>query len=246
MGKREENRLAKELKQKCEKAVGDQMKGTGWRKKHHTYFRQSDELFICLSAMPFIEFKQGIPTINLKVRSEVKPMSIDPIFWDLAQMPDNKSKPLSFRAWAAHKCMPLYCEFDKVVGADLGSPQNLAHLFQEWVSEEHKKIISKFQTRVFSDHFKASIKDHHNKAIGATTLICALISEQKIEEALKLAEELAPGEYRNLFNKTSDNRMNFYELVILKHAGPARFKAITGRDPEPKKKGLFARFLDKN
>jgi hypothetical protein len=38
----------------------------------------------------------------------VKPMAIDPIFWDLVGLPENREQPLSFRANGAWTCRPPY------------------------------------------------------------------------------------------------------------------------------------------
>ena len=53
MGKREDNKLAKELESEIIGGIKNRLKGSGWKKKHNSFFRSVDNQFLCASAYPY-------------------------------------------------------------------------------------------------------------------------------------------------------------------------------------------------
>ena len=81
------------------KAVRAACKGSGWRSVDGSLFREHDGWFV--SVRPSVHIFERATTASISA----KPMSIDPIFWDIVGLPENNNAPLSFRlngAWACH------------------------------------------------------------------------------------------------------------------------------------------------
>ena len=225
MGKREDNKTAKLLEREILKGIKEQLKGTGWKKKHNSFFHQIGNNFHCVSANPYFEFNDGTPTMFLRVSSKVKPMGIDPIYWDIAEMPENKNEPLSFRAWAAFKTNPLDFNHIRSLNVPMVSTQEVISTFIDWKEKETKRATEILKSEKFSQLFKDTKGENATKHSKPITLICALILENCEKEALKIAEEHAPSSYRNLVVDGNPNdRVNFYELTILYLAGRKEFE----------------------
>jgi len=82
------------------KAVRASSKGTEWRSVDGCLFRKHDGWFI--SVCPAVYIFDEVT----KIQTFVKPMSIDPIFWDLVGLNENNAQPLSFRLNGAWTCRP--------------------------------------------------------------------------------------------------------------------------------------------
>lgn len=83
-----------------EKSLRARVKGTGWKSAHGSIFREDAGWFI--EASPSVYIFERVT----KAVVSVKPMAIDPIFWDLVGLPENREQPLSFRANGAWACRP--------------------------------------------------------------------------------------------------------------------------------------------
>jgi len=232
MGKREDNKVAKILEREIIDGIKGRLKGTGWKKKHNSFFCQIDDNFHCVSAYPYFKFEDGVPTIFLRVRSEAKPMGIDPIYWDIAQMPENKNEPLSFRAWAAFKTDPIYFYLAEPLDVPMASVGEAIDLFMNWKVKETKKVSQILNSKKFSDVFREFEGDNISKHSKPITLICALILEDCQDEALEIARMHAPTSSRNLFaDGDPRDSVNFYELTILHLAGRKAFESEVRRKP---------------
>lgn len=83
-----------------EKAVRSESKGTGWRSIEGCLFREEDGWFVSVCPSVYIFEKSTRAVIS------AKPISIDPIFWDIVGLPENNDAPLSFRLNGAWTCQP--------------------------------------------------------------------------------------------------------------------------------------------
>lgn len=88
---REEARAAKARRKAFDAALKSRAKVSGWRYAGGGVFRQDGDWFI--DALPFPIDRSGY-TVSLRL----KPMALDPLFWDIAGLPENANLPLSFRA----------------------------------------------------------------------------------------------------------------------------------------------------
>ena len=90
-----------------EKAVRAVSKGSAWRSIQGCLFTEHSGWFV--SVAPGVQIYEPRTVVNVTA----KPMSIDPIFWDLVRLPDNRGQGLSFRllgAWTCHA--PPFAEID--------------------------------------------------------------------------------------------------------------------------------------
>jgi hypothetical protein len=70
-------------------------KSAGWKISRGWLFREDDGWFV--DARPHAWVEELKSTLNLFS----KPMSIDPVFWEIVDTPDNNKLPLSFRLFGA-------------------------------------------------------------------------------------------------------------------------------------------------
>lgn len=85
-----------------EKCLRMQARNAGWKSAGGLIFREQTGWFIWASPSVYIYEHVTKAVIS------VKPMAIDPIFWDLVGLPENRAQPLSFRANGAWTCRPPY------------------------------------------------------------------------------------------------------------------------------------------
>ena len=83
-----------------EKALRPQARSAGWKSAGGLIFREQAGWFIWASPSVYVYEHVTKAVIS------VKPMAIDPIFWDIVGLPDNREQPLSFRANGAWTCRP--------------------------------------------------------------------------------------------------------------------------------------------
>ncbi|MEO0872127.1 MAG: hypothetical protein AAFY19_09245 [Pseudomonadota bacterium] len=226
MGKREENKLAKALTKEIEDGVKAKLKGTGWKKKHRTFFRQSGDAFLLFALHPRITINAGVADVEIVVKNEIKPVGIDPLYWDIIQLPENKEKPLSFRGWASFKTDPARL-FEDTLIADRSGAAAAIEAFVSWLPANAERALQMFAERPFSDLFDGTISETARKTNphhGSETRVCALILEDRREDALALARQLAPTQMRNHpLDGDHSKRVNFHELAILYLAGRESF-----------------------
>ncbi len=79
-----------------------QAKGSGWKSITGSLFRETPGKFIEVMLSVHID----APVTQAIIA--VKPMTIDPIFWDIVGLPENNALPLSFRANGAWICRAPY------------------------------------------------------------------------------------------------------------------------------------------
>lgn len=85
-----------------EKAVRAISKGSDWRSVEGCLFREKAGWFVSVSPSVHI-FERKTYAI-----ASVRPMAIDPIFWNVVGLPENQKMPLSFRCNGAWVCHPPY------------------------------------------------------------------------------------------------------------------------------------------
>lgn len=113
-----------------------------------------------------------------------KPMSIDPIFWEIVGLPENNKLPLSFRgngAWVCHP--PYFAEIDVVECTDTGA---IAARMLAIADEQRDRVIGTWTPTDFLKFCQTA------PAIPGSYLPCivtALIILGREEEALAVCDE---------------------------------------------------------
>ena len=161
-----------------EKSLRAQVKGTGWKSAHGSIFREESGWFI--EASPSVYIFERITKAILSV----KPMAIDPIFWDLVGLPENRERPLSFRANGAWACRPPY--FAELAVEEDDDPGVVGERLFVAATKQLESVARSYSLeRFLSACREASSVD------GAylSSIVPALVALHRQDEALALCEE---------------------------------------------------------
>lgn len=90
---KEEKKARKALSKDVAAELRHRAKDAGWKVYQGWLFREDDGWFV--DAWCVVEQRKTTITVHLK------PMGIDPVFWDIVLVPQNRNQPLSFRMWGA-------------------------------------------------------------------------------------------------------------------------------------------------
>jgi hypothetical protein len=127
------------------------------------------------------------PAVNIYAETteanvSVKPMSIDPIFWDLTDMLDNKLQPLSFRMNGAFVCRPP--EFARLKVLEDPDPKIVASRLID-AADTKLVEIAVWTADAFLAHCRAGLEK--SDAYLPST-VASLIDQGRASEALALCE----------------------------------------------------------
>ena len=114
-------------------------------------------------------------------------MTIDPVFWDICSLPENKNKPLSFRALGAWTCPMLEARaVDVAEAADAGDTATTAlSIASEFLGAGFPPSLAWFEA-------ECRKAQEHQHAILAT-IITTLVATGRRREALELCLEAEAG-----------------------------------------------------
>lgn len=120
---REQQRLDKERREAFETALKAQARGAGWRYASGGIFRQDGDWFV--SNAPLLSWNGGV-----RMSMGCKPMALDRVFWEIADIAENQKLPLSFRMNGAWVLQPSPHEAELAV--DEQDPAVLAAVAVQW------------------------------------------------------------------------------------------------------------------
>ena len=129
---REQQKALKQRGKEFDAALKRRARAAGWRFAGGGIFRQSGDWFI--SIMPWLLWERGAA-----VRMMVKPMALDPLFWDIVGLNENEALPLSFRANGAWVLRTP--AIDDRVGLATPEVESLATTVLEWGNQRANEII---------------------------------------------------------------------------------------------------------
>lgn len=124
---REQAKAAKQRERDFLAVLKSRGRTSGWRFSSGELFKQQEDWFV--SNMPSLAWQRGTWS-----RLMVKPMSLDPLFWDIVGLPENKKQPLSFRANGAWVLRPEWRT--EAVAPHEESLVELAHRMVEWTDQQ--------------------------------------------------------------------------------------------------------------
>ena len=160
MGKRAEQTKHKKLLEKeIVTEVLQQLKTGKWRKKYSSFSRECEGFFVCASLYLNINLEGETPRYDMTGRLEAKPMGVDPIFWDIAQMPENKKKAITFRAWAAFKTDPIYFKMNEPINKNVKTPDEVVRSFVQWATDESELVVKTLKQKPFSELLHQHLKE---------------------------------------------------------------------------------------
>lgn len=173
---REEARMAKQREREFLSAIKAQGRQSGWRFARADIFRQEGEWFV--SNMPTLAWQRGVWS-----RMTVKPMALDPLFWDIVGLPENNRLPLSFRATGAWVLQPN--EPAEAVGSEEASPIELARRVVDWSNQRLAAL-----PHLSIDSMLAELGSRQRLQYQRRTLaICLYLLKGDFDEAQELCYE---------------------------------------------------------
>ena len=175
------------------KAVAAQLKPlarrAGWRVAKGWLFREYDgwfvEVWVSVHAYAF----------RTRVELRVKPMAIDPIFWDIVGLPENREQPLSFRMLGAWTCSTPSVFEDEIHESD-GQASAIAERIIEWSDTRLAQAGPLLAPEVFVEF----LRDHNRQSPLSypylAALVCGLVlTDRNCEVEALCAEATARGSH---------------------------------------------------
>jgi hypothetical protein len=102
------------------------------------------------------------------VRLHAKPMGLDPVFWDIVGLPENRAMPLSFRANGAWTCFTP--EIAELVLDDAGlDAAAVAEAVMRWGDEQVSELAAGWTLDAFVDRIS-----NHPRQVEACSWLAAL------------------------------------------------------------------------
>jgi hypothetical protein len=163
-----------------EKAIRAAAKGSGWRSIEGCLFREHEGWFVSVFPAVYIFERSTKATVS------AKPFAIDPIFWDIVGLPENKKAPLSFRLNGAWTCQPP--RFDELAIEEDEDVNVVATRLLEAANERLGYVVGNFSIEDFLElcRSRRAAEDSYLPCI-VTTLI-ALGREHEALDACKSAK----------------------------------------------------------
>jgi hypothetical protein len=161
-----------------EKSLRARVKGTGWKSAYGTIFREQAGWFI--KASPSVHIYEHVTEAIIGA----KPMAIDPIFWDLVGLPENREQPLSFRANGAWACRPPY--FAEVRLEEDDDPAVVGERLFAVATEQLENVTRSYSLERFLSACREANSDYE---AYLSSIIPTLIAMHRQDEALAICEE---------------------------------------------------------
>ena len=153
--------------------------------------------------------------LTLRFQLQAKPMSLDPILWQILLMPENEKEPLSFRHWAAFQCQaPVVAKQHLPIEAI--SPEGAAELLLAWLSEQALVWREISRAKSYLSIFE-HLDEQDQGLTPSLTKVISLIDAGETTAALHLAAGYASGKEkaRGLsYVVHSPERNSAYEMVV--------------------------------
>lgn len=181
------------------------LKGTGWKKSRSALINQSEDFFQAIYVSAHRNDAKTTAVLRLK------PMAIDPIFWDVFDLPENKKEPISFRAWGAFTCtgIPILEGQLEQVGS---STRDVASALLHFCTANS----ARYREALASCSYSELVEEHpHQVERGAyaVTLVCSLINEQNYDRARQVARSYATNELSSCSDLLNQGR-SFHSLAL--------------------------------
>lgn len=171
---REETKQRRALSKAFLLAIKKRAKGTEWRVSKGVVFRDFDGWFISAPAAVWLGKRRT------QIELKFKPMTLDPIFWEIVETETNVEMPLSFRYWGAWTCsIPALVEHElDERGAD---PTIMADEAFDWLDAQVEQFKS-WTAEKFLDFLREHPRTNAYLATVVTTMF--LLGDFATAEAL--------------------------------------------------------------
>lgn len=177
---REQQKAVKQRGRDFDAALKGQSRGAGWRFAGGEVFRQTGDWFIGI--LPSLLWERGA-----LVRMMVKPMTLDPLFWDIVGLSENEALPLSFRATGAWVLRPPSIEGH--AGPNTTQVQQLATEVLDWCNQRTAEVLHSIS---IASMLAALPEEEHLRGQNLALAICLRIMMDDLEGAARLCRINAP------------------------------------------------------
>lgn len=214
LGKRDRGKRRTAFEKAILKALPASAKGTGWRAKQNTIVKDCDGWFVCADVCAIPEpLEPDAVRLAFPVKLAAKPMAVDPIFWRIMDLEENIRKPLTFRAWAAFRCWEPTFKTASLENGNDQTPETVAHQLVEFARAEAPQLMPELSTGSFADRL-AAWSDDVERDTDSVIRICALIAEERCDEARSLAEAVINGDQPGGMTYIDLDGRSFFELAV--------------------------------
>jgi hypothetical protein len=146
----------------------------------------------------------------------VKPMGVDPVFWEILNMPENKSAPLSFRALGAWACKPVEFARSSIDECDM-NPAATAHGIVEWADRELARAYGELTIDGFIARLVAAPEQIQNGRLTSTIVATLLMAGREDEAEAACVAAIDRGSSGSFFTGAGT-----FPEVALKHIQACR------------------------
>lgn len=171
---REQQKAVKQRGKDFNVALKSGARAAGWRFARGTVFRQTGDWFVDI--LPSLLWERGA-----HVRIMIKPMALDPLFWDIVGLSENESLPLSFRATGAWVLRPPFT--DDHVGLPIAEVQPLAAAVLDWGNLRSAEMLPSISIPSMLAALPGEERLHGQ---GRALAICLRILSGDLDGALRL------------------------------------------------------------
>ena len=213
-------RQRSEFEKQLLSALTPRLKKMSWKKNSCALYTATGDFYQDVFISVHRNSSQTIAELRFK------PLNLDPILWDILDIPENRDRPLSFRTWGAFTCpgLPIYDANVEDAGDD---PESVAENLLQLCADKG----SLFQELLATDSFTNLVSAHPNQSergAYAVTLVTSLISRGDLERAYETASSYACGARISCANLISSGK-SFHQLAIdWLEAGRASRLALAG------------------
>lgn len=201
---REEAKQREALNKAFAVELKKRVKGTPWRVSNGVLFRELDGWFLSAPA--------AIWALRRKTQVELqcKPMSVDPIFWEVVETESNMTMPLSFRYHGAWTCSTPPLIEHELDEKNL-DPREIADEALLWLSTQQEQFKS-WTVLVFLDRMQT----HPRANSYIATVVCTLFLLEEFVRAEKLCRDaIGRGDSCGFsIHRTSGASQTFPELAL--------------------------------
>lgn len=193
------------FEKECLVALAALTRKTGWKKSREFVVRQQGGLFFAGKLTVYLNANRLVASLD------AKPMALDPILWEILDLPENNQMPLSFRAMGAFTCHALTMAETDLEYNEL-SPNAVALAFMEFIEKAASQAHESLRSRSFTEQLLA----HPNQVDGgayAITLVASQINDGQYRQAAELAQGYASGRLSSRLQMISLNK-SFHEHAL--------------------------------
>lgn len=201
---KEYTRQRREKSKATLKLVSSLLKKDGWNKCQYMLWQVVDDLFWT------VRISTHLNSDTTSIDIAVKPLSIDPVLWDVMGLSENKAEPLSFRALGVFTCPSLPME--QMVFLNDVALASLEHDIQRWVNSRLMQLANAVANKSFSTLYTQHVNQIERHAY-AIPILCTLVAERQFAAAHAVALKYTSGATHTVFNFTT-NGVSFFELAL--------------------------------